>query len=223
MTPILSSIVAGLAGYLLGSIPFGYLAGRFKGVDLRAIGSGNIGATNTGRALGFRWFVVVFLLDMLKGLAPVIAIAYLNNNWLDRALSADVALWAGIGAILGHSFPVWLKFKGGKAVATGLGVLLALHPVAAAIAFGAFLLITATFRYVSIGSVAAAFVAPIVFWLFEGSDVLNIPVIGRWFFFIAAAIFIFWRHRANIARVMAGTEPRIGRKPPALASGTGQR
>jgi glycerol-3-phosphate acyltransferase PlsY len=223
MSPILSSIIAGFAGYLLGSIPFGYLAGRFKGVDLRTVGSGNIGATNTGRALGFRWFLIVFLLDMIKGLAPVLAIAWINRGWLDGALSADVALWTGIGAIVGHSFPVWLEFKGGKAVATGLGVLLGLHPVAAAIAFGAFLIITAVFRYVSIGSVAAAFVAPIVFWLFEGSSVLHIPVIGRWFLFVAAALFIFWRHRANIARVMAGTEPRIGGKPPALASGGGQR
>lgn len=213
MSPIVAAIIAVSVGYFAGSVPFGYLAGRFKGIDLRTVGSKNIGATNAGRQLGLQWFFIVFVCDMLKGYLPATALHVANHQLLDAPIDADLALFCGMGALLGHSFPVWLGFRGGKAVATGLGVLLALHPAAAGIALGVFIVVVASTRYVSVGSVVASLSAPIVFWIFEGSRVFELGMFGRWLLFGAAAVLITWRHRGNLARVAKGTEPKVGPKP----------
>jgi glycerol-3-phosphate acyltransferase PlsY len=187
--------------YLLGSIPFGYLIVRGKkGIDVRTTGSGSTGATNVMRSLGAAGFVATFLLDLFKGFAAVhIAL---------RLTSAD-PLWiaaAAVGAIVGHCFPVWLKFRGGKGVATALGVYMALAPREAGIALAIFVVLVAVFRYVSLGSVVAAGVFPVLFYALDHPPLAII--VGS----AASAAIIIARHRSNIARLMAGTESKVGEK-----------
>ncbi|MDO8534124.1 MAG: glycerol-3-phosphate 1-O-acyltransferase PlsY [Xanthobacteraceae bacterium] len=182
-------------GYLLGSIPFGMLLTRLAGLgDIREIGSGNIGATNVLRT-GNKWIAALTLAcDVLKGTAAVVAI--------DIAFNRDLAILAGLGAFLGHLFPVWLKFKGGKGVATYLGVLLGLcWP--AVIAFGAVWLVAAALtRYSSLAGLVASLTMPFVLY-----------ALGRrpeaWLFALLTVL-LWARHHANIRRLIAGTEPRIG-------------
>ena len=193
----LSAVIA----YLLGSIPFGYLIVRGKkGIDVRTTGSGSTGATNVMRTLGAAGFVVTFLLDLLKGFAAVhIAV---------RLTSAD-AFWtaaAAVGAIVGHCFPVWLKFRGGKGVATALGVYIALAPREAGIALVIFAALVAVFRYVSLGSVTAAGVFPVLLYALDRPPLAI--VIGA----AASAAIIIARHHSNIARLLNGTESKVGKK-----------
>jgi len=187
------------AGYLFGSIPFGLLLTRLSGGgDIRNVGSGNIGATNVLRT-GRKGLALATLLgDMLKGTAAVLALNGLANP--------DAGLLAGLAAVLGHIFPVWLKFKGGKGVATYIGVLIAVSwPVAAA--FGAIWAATAAaLRYSSLAGLIASAATPVLLWFFVGGA----PALT--FAILTALIWIM--HRGNIARLMAGTEPKIGSKPP---------
>ena len=184
-----------LVGYLFGSIPFGLILTRVAGTgDIRAIGSGNIGATNVLRT-GHKGLAAVTLLgDMLKGTAAVLVM-----NWLG---GSDAALVAGLGAVLGHVFPVWLRFKGGKGVATYIGVLIAVAwPVAAA--FGViWAAVAALTRYSSLSGLVASAATPVLLWLFTGGK----PAL----LFLVLTALIFVTHRANIARLIAGTESRIG-------------
>lgn len=191
------------AAYLLGSIPFGLLAGLLARKDIRNEGSGNIGATNVVRVCGWKWGLPVFALDALKGFAPA--------AWLAPRLAPgndSVAIAVALAAILGHNFPVWLKFKGGKGVATSAGALLALLPQEVGIAFAAFLLTLLAFRYVSLGSMAAgaALVAARMLLTENPCGNGNLPRTA-----LAAALcaLLFFRHRANIRRLLSGTESKL--------------
>ena len=205
------------AGYLAGSIPFGLLIGRLKGVDLRDHGSRNIGATNTGRVLGRTWGVVCLLLDVAKGAGPVVAAGLVMGWWGRVDLGpAEAARWLAIMVtpVVGHVFPVWLKFKGGKGVATSLGALVAFWPlltVPAAIALVAWALALAIGRYVGMASVVAAAVLPLATagwctWR-EVSESSMAWLVGA-MAMLAALVVV--RHRGNLARWWAGTEPKIG-------------
>ena len=143
-------------GYLIGAIPFGYLVFRqVKGIDIRTVGSGNIGATNVGRLLGFRYFLLVFALDVLKGFVPTFGVPLVLEK-LGTSPPAELPVFVAMAAILGHNFPVYLGFKGGKGVATSLGALLALDPIACAAAAAGFFLVFLPTRYVSLSSIAGA-------------------------------------------------------------------
>ena len=184
-------------GYLLGSIPFGLVLTRLAGTeDLRSIGSGNIGATNVLRTGRKGLAAATLLLDALKGTAAVIIAGYLAG--------AEAAMLAGLGAFLGHLFPVWLKFKGGKGVAVYIGILIGLF-WPAAVLFCAIWLITAVIsRYSSLSALVASFVTPIVLWWFGQ------PALAA--LFGVLTVLLFYMHRANINRLMAGTEGKIGQK-----------
>jgi len=195
--------------FLLGAVPFGYLAGRMRGIDLRAHGSGNIGATNTLRVLGTRMGIVVLLLDVGKGLLPLLAARRLDgaaaggaNDW--------VVVGAGLAAILGHTFSPFLGFKGGKGVATSLGVLIGLSPLVAGLVVSVFLLVVAATRYVSLGSILAAITQAVLFWLplFDGHAA---PLPFR-LFGLLAAVFVVLKHQSNVERLRKGTEARFGEK-----------
>lgn len=186
-------------GYVSGSIPFGLLIAKAsKGVDVRGIGSGNIGATNVLRAAGQGAAALTLALDMLKGWAPVA---------LGRIVGASDALVAGVAlaAFLGHLYPVFLRFRGGKGVATFLGVLLALLPKVAFLVAGVWLLIAAVFRYSSLAALVAAAASPLLVWLLDGR---------RGFVALAVVLsgFILIRHRENMRRLLAGEERRIGQR-----------
>ena len=189
--------VAFVIGYLFGSIPFGLILTKLAGTqDLRSIGSGNIGATNVLRT-GKKGLAAATLLgDMLKGTAAVVIAGLL---W-----GPNAAMIAGLGAFLGHLFPVWLKFKGGKGVATYIGVLLGLFWPAAAM-FGAIWIATAlTTRYSSLSALVAGFVTPIFLWFFGHLALASL--------FAVLTLLLFWSHRENIKRLQAGTEGKIGQK-----------
>lgn len=189
-------IIALIVGYGLGSIPFGLVLGKLVGTDVRTIGSGNIGATNVLRT-GRKGLALATLLgDMLKGTAAVL----LMRAWGGY----DLGLVAGLAAVLGHVFPVWLKFKGGKGVATYIGVLIGVSwPIAAAfgVIWGAVAAIT---RYSSLSGLIASAMTPALLWYFVG----NRPAL----LFAILSVLVWVMHRANIARLIAGTEPKIGKK-----------
>lgn len=203
--------------YLLGSIPFGLLVGRMKGIDVRTAGSGNIGATNVGRLLGKKFLFLVFLLDMLKSLVPmIVASVIVRHVSLD---STGYFLWLAVGgaAVVGHMFSVFLKFKGGKGVATSAGVVLGLYPyytLAGVVAIVVFIVVFFVWRYVSLGSMLAALSFPIAFALIGKSK--GWPVFGaQWpllAFAILMAVLIVFKHRANISRLIKGTENRFAAK-----------
>jgi acyl phosphate:glycerol-3-phosphate acyltransferase len=197
-------LVTATVSYLLGSIPFGYLLVRvFTGEDVRASGSGNIGATNVARkspALG----VATLILDAAKGLLTVV----LARTWLDAPHSELLVTIAAFFAVLGHLFPIWLKFRGGKGVATSLGAFMLLTPKSILCLVVLFLIVSVAFRYVSLGSIAVAAAFPLLAWAFhEYSDARQLVLIA-----LVAAL-VIWRHRENIGRIAAGTESQFGAKP----------
>ena len=202
------SALAVVAAYLVGSIPFAYLVTYWvKGIDIRTVGSGNVGATNVGRTLGFRYFVLVLLLDLLKGFLPTLGFPILVSRIIGTA-APDLPVVVALAAILGHTFPIYLKFRGGKGVATSLGTVLALDPISCAVAlvvFGGSLLLT---RYVSLSSLMGglAFVAA---HFARDSSPLSREHIAMSLFSIAVLVLLFVLHRANLARIWAGTERRI--------------
>ena len=194
--------------YLLGSIPFGYLLVRiFRGEDVRQSGSGNIGATNVSRkspALG----VITLLLDAGKGTAAVVLSSFVANRMGDQSHTCEQLTLAALFAVIGHMFPVWLKFRGGKGVATGLGSFVLIAPQAVLAAAGIFLGVLLLFRYVSLGSVIAVGVFPLLVWFTRH---FAVPV--RALATIAlASLLIIARHHENIRRLLAGTENRVGSK-----------
>ena len=182
--------------YVIGSVPTGYLLGKLRGVDVRTIGSGNVGATNVARAVGKSQGIITLIADAAKGYLPVFMALQLGQDSLTVALTA-------MAAFLGHLFPLFLNFQGGKGVATGFGALLALAPVATLVLVVVFVLTVVATRIVSLGSLATAVAAPLSLWLFHQPPV--IVVLGC---FLGAMVII--RHRANIQRLLAGTEPRFG-------------
>lgn len=184
-----------LLGYAVGSIPVGVLVAKRYGVDLMKVGSGNVGATNVGRVIGKGPGLFVFLMDVAKGWIPGFTATMLGEP-------KDFALLAGISAIIGHSFSPFLKFKGGKGIATGLGAFLGSTPIVALSAFSVFLVLFGTIRWVSVGSLAAAVSLPIFGFLFK--DPTSV-IVGEGLI----TIFIWIRHIPNIKRLMAGTEPKF--------------
>jgi glycerol-3-phosphate acyltransferase PlsY len=212
-----------LLGYLIGAIPFGYLIFyAARGIDIRTVGSGNIGATNVGRNLGFRYFLLVFALDVLKGFLPTFGLPSVMRA-LNIEPPADLPVFVAVAAILGHNFPVYLGFKGGKGVATSLGALLALDPIACGAAAVGFFLVFFLSRYVSLSSIAGglAFVAGHFAFAAEPwkREKLAMSLMS-----IAIPALLIVRHHKNLARVMAGTEPKVSlrRKQDSESGGKGR-
>jgi glycerol-3-phosphate acyltransferase PlsY len=189
-------IILILFGYLLGSVPTGFILGSMAGVDVRKAGSGNVGATNVARVAGKRQGILTLIGDTAKGVVPVILALQMGAN-------LTTTVMAGAAAFVGHLYPVFLKFRGGKGVATALGVFVALAPVAALVLILMFIAIALSSRIVSVGSIATAMAAPLILWLFSYP-----PIVVGMAVFIAAAITL--RHRSNIQRLLNGTEPRFG-------------
>jgi len=222
-------LVMFVVAYFVGSISFALVLGRLKGVDVRAHGSGNVGATNVGRVLGRNWGWLCFVLDVLKGLLPVLG----TGAWLGllgeeaRITPLSLLLWLAVGvtAILGHMFSIFIGFRGGKGVATGFGALLGIHPILTWPVLGAiavWLAVLGGFRWGSLASMAAATSVP-VWWVLaaslrgggEGADAGFMALLAtEWpagLVTVLLAALVIWKHRANIGRIRSGTEPRIGR------------
>ena len=217
----LAYALTGLLCYFVGAIPSGYLLVKLKtGKDIRTLGSGNIGATNVARALGTAWFFPVFIADFFKGFAPVFWLApWVASEWKCGSCPAPMvtlAVFCALLALLGHMWPIYLGFRGGKGVATVGGILFAMNWIAALIAIGVWGLVVLLFRYVSLGSLVAAVSLPVAHQMTAGY------LRGRWagetpwvmtgFLAVAAALVIF-RHRSNLKRLIEGTEQRVGKKP----------
>lgn len=188
-------------GYLFGSFPSGYLAGRIaKGIDIRSLGSGSTGATNVLRHIGKRAAITVFLLDVFKGVLSILLAKYLllNDSW-------QVAI--GLSTLIGHIWPVWLNWKGGKAVATGLGIFLGLSWQVGLATLGVFIIMITLFRIVSLASVSASLALPLIMFLSFSSSNISLPFL---IVSLLAMILVIWRHRENIVRLIRGKEPRIG-------------
>jgi glycerol-3-phosphate acyltransferase PlsY len=210
MTLLVATIV--IAAYLLGSIPFGLLVSKSQGLDIREHGSRNIGATNVWRVMGRKWGLFTFACDVGKGLVAVLIGKWIAGRWGSGVLAPDYAgIAAAMGCILGHNFPLWLGFKGGKGVATSLGVIFGMMPLAAVLVFAIWGVVFKVSRYVSLASLLAAVALPVVViaLLFTGW----LHGWGNFYFAVAAALLVIRRHRTNIARLVAGTENRFGTKP----------
>ena len=202
-------------GFLLGSIPFGLLIGKLKGIDIREHGSGNIGTTNVFRILGKKPGILCLVLDILKGFVPVIlATQFVPENTTGQSIEVLTAL----ATILGHNYPPWLGFKGGKGIATTGGALIALMPFAVILLVLIFLIVTKTTKYVSVGSMATGIALPIITGLGSyyhvqngdlAPDAWNKPL---FIFSLIAGALAIWKHRTNISRLRTGTENRIGQK-----------
>jgi len=205
---MLALAATAIGSYLLGAIPAGYLAGRLAGIDIRNAGSGNIGATNVTRVLGKRYGYPVFLIDFLKGFAAVrmsILIserAHSTPTWLEL-----VGILAAVCCVIGHSFPVWLQFKGGKGVATSAGALFALMPFVLLIGVVIWVVTFQFTRYVSVASMTAAVALPIVIWIMNSLGQTHDTTML--YFSVCLAAVVILRHRSNLSRLLRGTEPRF--------------
>lgn len=199
-----------LLGFLIGSIPFGWIVTRLRGVDIRKVGSGNIGMTNVWRALGWQYGLAVLVLDALKGLVPILALyPCLPHSPAagNAGLSALIAMLTGLAAVLGHTFTPWLKFRGGKGVATAFGVLIAIFQLWVLVPLAVFVVLATITRYVSVGSLVAATVVVVI--SFAVPDLRLYWPLG-----LLAGLLIFWTHRENIQRLRNGSENRFGAKKP---------
>jgi glycerol-3-phosphate acyltransferase PlsY len=204
---ILIYFATALGAYLLGSIPFGFLVARARGIDIRNVGSGNIGATNALRVLGKPAGILVLLMDVLKGFAAVwLCSEILKHAGASGPIRFNDPIIAGIGAVLGHNYTCWLKFKGGKGIATTAGVYLALAPWAVLLALAVFLLVVLATRYVSVGSIAAAAAMPVAVWFWMPSNLFLCIVTTL------LGLLAIYKHKGNIQRLLAGTENRLGGK-----------
>jgi len=208
---MLPLLIAGSASYLIGSIPAGYIAGRIVGIDIRTVGSGNIGATNVTRVLGKRYGYPVFIVDFLKGFAAVGVSIMIAKRAQPVLIPSELfGVVGAVACVLGHSFPVWLGFKGGKGVAASAGALFGLMPFVALIAVVVWLIIFYLTRYVSVASMTAALAVPIT--------ILSMMFLGQTggttllYFSICLAAVVIVRHRSNLSRLVRGTEPRFKRK-----------
>lgn len=211
MTP-LTWVILIIAAYLLGSVPFGPLIARLHGKDLRQIGSGNIGATNLARACGRKWGYICFGLDVLKGLVPMAVMSRIANH----QSSTDIVLWlvVGLAAILGHVFPIYLKFKGGKGVSTSLGVALGMWPyltLCGVVALLVWVAVVLKWRYISLASICGAVAFPVALitgiFMTPGWNSATL-----WPLLVAATVIpllVIVRHRENVRRLLAGTESKI--------------
>ncbi|MFZ8847391.1 MAG: glycerol-3-phosphate 1-O-acyltransferase PlsY, partial [Candidatus Hydrothermia bacterium] len=191
---IMKILLVILVSYILGSIPFGYIIAKIKGVDITKLGSGNIGATNVGRNLGKPYFFIVLFLDAIKGFIPTILFKLL--------FGLEYGILAGLFSVIGHSYSIFMKFKGGKGVATGLGVSIALIPIETIIGFGVWFLVLMIFKIMSLASIISAISVFIVVLFLEKSSLIKI-VCG------IIAVLIVLRHKSNIERIIKGTEPKF--------------
>ena len=226
--PVLVYIIIAVAAYLLGSIPTGFLVAKAKGIDIRNVGSGNIGATNAMRVLGKPAGIFVLLADAAKGFVACIASVLgliifniyssgpdlFNEEYLPLKMRCMVI--AGIFAVLGHNYTCWLKFKGGKGIATTAGVYLALAPCPLLIALAVFLLAVIVTRYMSVGSIAGAIALPTAVWISQPHNYF-LGVVTT-----ALGALAIYKHKSNIQRLMAGTENRLGKKSVGQASSLSQ-
>jgi len=192
----LGLLIVFILSFLLGSVPFGYIIGKLKGVDVRNYGSGNIGATNVSRVLGKKYGLLVLLLDALKGAAAVLIAKA-------AGLPAEYQVLAGISAIAGHCFSPWLGFKGGKGVATALGAFLVISPKTTLVAFLIFLAVLLTTRYVSLSSITAALSYPLLYKVFENPSPFSFIVVS------VGALLIVGKHHSNIRRLLKGEEKKF--------------
>lgn len=184
-----------LFAYLLGSIPWGVWIAKTKGLDLKKIGSGNIGATNIYRAMGLKAAVLVFVLDMFKGLIPtLISVRFLELNWMHVLVPSF--------AMIGHAFSCFFKFKGGKSVATGIGIVLGLSPLLGSLGFILAIIIIRTTKIVAIATLVVSLILPFSFYAF------NYPL-AYVYFLSLATLFIYWKHRSNIVRLICGKENKL--------------
>lgn len=209
--PVIAYILTALGAYLLGSIPFGYIVAKAKGIDIQKAGSGNIGATNAMRVLGKPAGIFVLLMDAFKGYAAVV----LSTYFLMEGPPVNDIQWnsyhhiqtiAGVCAVLGHNYTCWLKFKGGKGIATTAGVYIALAPWPLLIALVVFIVAVALTRIISVGSIAAAIALPVAVWIMTPNNLLLCIVTA------ALGALAVWKHKANIQRLIAGTENKLGQK-----------
>ena len=208
-----STLTIVVASYLLGSIPFGYLLVRiFRGEDVRQTGSGNIGATNVARTGSKGLAIATLLLDALKGYVSVAHVFFFARHHADQLVNSGptlvyiLAALAGLCAIIGHMYPVWLRFKGGKGVATAVGAFLGIAPTAILFVLALFVAIVAVTRYVSLGSIVGAAVFPFAAWWLNPST-RSLAVLGL---LSASSLLIILRHKDNIRRLLAGNENRLG-------------
>jgi acyl phosphate:glycerol-3-phosphate acyltransferase len=208
---VLVYVTAAAVGYLLGSFCSGLIISRTRGIDIRKHVSGNIGATNVLRVLGKKWGYLVFSLDALKGFAAV-RIAFLIAIAAGSAITRPelVGIVGGLACILGHTFPVWLRFHGGKGVATSAGVLLGLMPLAVVSVFAVWLILFQVTRYVSVASIGAAAALPVFVWLYLSRDLLTGASLLPFSVLIAGVV--LWRHRSNMRRLLQGKEERFSEK-----------
>ncbi len=202
---VLTIVLLTALSYVIGSIPFGLLISKAKGVDIRKQGSGNIGATNVLRCLGKPLGITCFVLDALKGFLPAALFPMIGKILCPNAVGPTFGILFGAAAILGHNFPVFLKFKGGKGVATSAGVLLGVAPLAVGVGILVWVIVFYTSGYVSLGSIIAALAVVITGWT-AGYG----PVIATALTLLGALT--VWRHRENIKRLIAGTEHKFQRK-----------
>jgi glycerol-3-phosphate acyltransferase PlsY len=203
-------ILIALLSYLMGSVPAGYIAGRFAGIDIRSVGSGNVGATNVLRILGKPYGYAVFLFDFFKGVGAVwMSILIINAAHPGNQESELVGIMAGVLCVLGHTYPVWLGFKGGKGVATSAGVLFGLMPPAALTVLAVWFVTFQATKYVSVASIVAAVALPATAAVMVHFEKAGMPLV---YFCACLAVVIVWRHRSNVSRLMKGTEPSFRRK-----------
>jgi acyl phosphate:glycerol-3-phosphate acyltransferase len=216
--PVLAYMLTALGAYLVGATPTGYLFARARGVDIRSVGSGNIGATNVFRILGKGPGICVLLIDALKGWLPVFILAPLAGQAFaiqDSHALDWLRITAGLGAVLGHNFTFWLRFKGGKGIATSAGVLVGLVPLPFLVVLAVFLVVLATTRYMSLASISGAAALPFGVWFISHNPNLT----GVTAFMAAMAIY---KHKSNIRRLLNGTESRFSAKktPPTDSQAT---
>lgn len=213
--PVILFVIFPLAAYVIGSTPFGVIIARAGGVDLRRAGSGNVGATNVARVVGRGWGYLCFVLDVAKGLVPVMLAGALlrSEGGIPTLLHQAAWLSVAFGVIAGHVFSFWLRFRGGKGVATALGVVIGIYPFftwAGLAALGVWIVVTLACRYVSVGSIVAALMFVPLFVAFNWGEVGRLWPLGA--FATAMAALIIIRHRSNIRRLFAGEENKIGKK-----------
>ena len=206
MTIIILAIIF-LASYLTGAIPWGFIIGKLKGVDIRNHGSGNIGATNVTRIIGKPWGIFCFAIDFAKGLLPVVIVKILFPSvfFLSATQVSIAIILAVMGTVIGHIYPVYLGFKGGKGISTGTGALVAITPLAIVCGLIAWVVVFKAFKYVSLASIIAAIIVSVISFVFSYSGIY--PIYPILLYFIALlALFAIYKHKSNIKRLLNGTE-----------------
>ena len=207
------TVLCCLIAFVVGGIPFGYLVGRaILKDDIRNHGSGNIGATNVARVIGWKWGSLVLILDAIKGLLPTLGAKLFSASKFSEDAAQTATILAGITAILGHMYPIWLKLRGGKGVATALGVVLVISPVASLVALVLFLIVVGASRIVAAASIAAAVGFAVTQLILLGSQAFDVAKLPLTLFSVIVPGLIVWKHRSNIVRIIRGEENKFGKR-----------